>query len=57
MNVKTFAVVCLGMLWIAGLAGVAIMKQMNPSLKWYKWYVLTVVMIETMIIAVIVSAA
>lgn len=57
MKLETFAIAALITLWVVGAASVTIMGWLDSSMSWYKWYVLAIEIIQTVLTVAIVSAA
>lgn len=57
MKLETFAIAALITLWVVGAASVTIIGRLDSSMSWYKWYVLAIEIIQTVLTVAIVSAA
>ena len=57
MTLETFAAAALITLWAVGTACIVIIGRLDPDMSWYKWYVLTIEIIQTVLTVAIVSAA
>ncbi len=57
MTLETFAAAALITLWTVGTVWIVIVGRLDPDMSWYKWYVLAIEIIQTVLTVAIVSAA
>lgn len=57
MTLETFAAAALITLWTVGTACIVIMRRLDSDMSWYKWYVLALEIIQTVLTVTIVLAA